>query len=235
MKKFIWALVLIVIIFGIGIIIPKFVIDKGDEKLNFCAKQEASVLLDHPLQRLLSLQVSTVTNSNSNNRSEANIYTLFGVKYKTIEFDCEGHAKILDWKIYTDKALRYTIRYPKDWWVRSNDKNVNVGPPGTEHIDTIWRVSTSPSAELSLDSALKRMQIPSRGVDYKTQDITIDGVQAKHQISFSTNPIDTEKNVCRSSVIVFEKNGITFEIWNNCSPDEQYTFEEFYRSFKFVQ
>jgi hypothetical protein len=93
MKKVLLLVSIIVLILIIGIAIPKFFIADGDEKLNFCARREASVLFDHPLQRLLTLQISTKVNINSRGHSEAVSYTLFGIPYKQFEFDCEGYAQ----------------------------------------------------------------------------------------------------------------------------------------------
>ncbi len=71
-----------------GIMIPKLFIKSVNPVLDACAKIEGSLLFDHPLQKLLSLKVVSQTEKNKNHKSEATAYTLFGIPYKTFEFDC---------------------------------------------------------------------------------------------------------------------------------------------------
>jgi hypothetical protein len=99
MKKTFLATLIFISILLIGIIIPKLLINPGDEKLNFCAKIEASILFDHPVQKLLTLKVATKISQNADNHHEAISYTFFGIPYKKFVFDCNGYAQAVNTQV----------------------------------------------------------------------------------------------------------------------------------------
>ena len=112
----------IILILSLGILIPKlFIPSNTNIELQKCADRETSVALGYPLQRLLAMKVKIVDNT----PTKAIIYTLFGIKYKSIDVSCAKALKkeqetiiqptiysIEEWQTYTNSKYGYSFKHP---------------------------------------------------------------------------------------------------------------------------
>lgn len=110
-------------IFVLAVLIPKlFIQSKASPELQECAELESSLMLDNPSQRLLNMNVVVANNT----PTKANVYTLFGIKYKSIDVSCGKALKktqeaivqppiysIEEWPAYINTKYGYSFKHPR--------------------------------------------------------------------------------------------------------------------------
>ncbi len=157
--------------------------------------------------------------------SEEAVQAVTGAKKEELQ----QTIKTIDWQIFIDSKVGYTIKYPSDWRRVDFENGIGVAPQEIRE-DILWGLWFYDSSQKSKDEVISEIgrQFYETGRFEERESIRLNNIQALKIIVTPSQYPDWY-----SESIIVEHNGRVFRIGNGAIKDDK--FELFYKSFKFIE
>ncbi len=156
--------------------------------------------------------------------SEEAVQAITGVKKEELQ----QTIKTMDWQIFIDSKVGYTIKYPSDWRRVDFENGIGVVPQEIRE-DILWGLWFYDSSQMSEDEIISKIGNQFElGRNVIRENIKFNNIQALKIIATTSQFPDWY-----SESIIIEHDGKIFRIGNGAVKDDK--FELFYKSFKFIE